>query len=157
MGERDSLMRGSVFTAGGASIRGSGWSGLVHVVLAGLRLLGGGSAACFRRRANGDFRPIQQLVKATHRNHFLRLKTLDGSHGSIRRTGDNCPHGSSLITLDHVGKGPLGIALNCRSRNQSHIVLRVDEQLHVHELTRKKSVVSVVKDGFEFQSSGGRV
>src|SRR5208283_2625684 len=123
----DSLVRGSVFVAAGASLRGSGGSVWVHVSLTGLSRLAGGSAAAFPGRANGDFRAIQKLVEAIHRNHFLRFKTLDGGHGSIRCAGGNRPHGGGLITFNHVDESALGVALNRWSRNQGRIVERVDE------------------------------
>src|SRR5271169_17194 len=157
MDERDSLMRGSVFAAAGASVRGSGRSGLVRVTLAGLSLLAGGSAVRFRGRANGNFRPIQKLVEAVHRYHFLRFKTLYGGHRSIGSAGRNRPNGGGLVTFNRVDKRTLGVALYRLSRNQSHIVLGVDKQLHVHELAREKSVILVVENGFELQSSGSRV
>src|SRR5208283_4307151 len=127
MDERDSLMRGSVLAAAGASLRGSGRSGWVHVILAGLSRLAGGSATAFPGRANGNFRPIQKLVEAIYRNHFLRFKTLDSGHGSIRSAGGNCPHRGGLITLNYVDESALGVALNRWSGNQGRIVQRVDE------------------------------
>ena len=36
-------------------------------------------------------------------------------------------------------------------------MLRVNEQLDVHELAREESTVLIVKDGLEFQCAGGRV
>src|SRR5271155_1231651 len=134
MVERDSLMRGSVLPAAGASLRGSRRSGLVPVILTSLRLLARGSAVRFRRRADGNFRPIQQLVEAPHRNHFPRLKTLDGGQRSIRSAGGNRSDGGRLAVFDHVGKSALGVALNRGSRNQSDVVLRVDEKFHIDEL-----------------------
>src|SRR5208282_6648221 len=156
MDEKDSLMRGSVFAAAGASLRDSR-SGLVLVILPGLRLLAGGSTAAFRRRANGDLRAIEKLVESIHSNHFPRFKTLDGGHGSIRRAGRNSPHGGGLVTLNRVDEGALGVALNRLRRNQSRILLRVDEEFDIDELAGEESVVRVVKDGFEFQGPGGWV
>src|SRR5208282_193534 len=146
MDERDSLRRGSVFASGAstASSRRSGWA---LVILAGLGLLAG-SCATFRRRANGNFRAIQKLVESSHSNNFLRLNALHGGHRPIRSAGCNRPHGGGLVTLNQVDISALGVALNRRSRDQSRIVLRVDEQFDVHELAREKSVVGVVKDGF---------
>src|ERR1035441_2874342 len=133
MDERDSLMRGSVFAAAGASVRGSGRSGLVLVILArwmrvALALvLSRRSAAAVRGRADRNFRAIQQLVESSHSNHFLGFNTLHGGHGSIRSAGGNRPHGSGLVAFNHVGKSALGVALNRWSGNQSRIVQRVDE------------------------------
>ncbi len=122
-----------------------------------LGLLAGGSTAAFRRRANGNFRAIKKLVESIHSNHLLRFNSLHGGHRPIRSAGCNRPHGGGLVALNRVDISALGVALNRRSRNQSHIVLRVDEQFDVHELAREKSVVFVVKDGFEFQGSRGWV
>src|SRR5208282_1994176 len=126
MDERDSLMRGSVFAAAGASLRGSGRSGLIHIILTGLSRLAGGSATTFRR-ANGNFPSIQKLVEAIHRDHFLRFKALDGGHGSIRSAGRDRPHGGGLVAFNHVNKSALGVALDRWSGNQGRIVQRVDE------------------------------
>src|SRR5271170_843150 len=155
MVERDSPRRGSVFAPGAATV-GDCRSGLILVILAGLRLLAGGSAA-FRRRANGNFRAIEKLVEPIHSNHFLRFKTFDGGHGSIRRAGRNGPHGGGLITLDCVDKSALSVALNRWSGNQSRVVLRVDEQLDIDELAGEESIVRVIEDGLELQGSGGWV
>src|SRR5208282_361287 len=126
MDEKDSRMRGSVLAAAGASIRASGRNGLVHVTLAGLSLWAGSSGVRFGG-ANGNFGPIQKLVEAVHRYHFLRFKTLDGGHVSIGSAGRNRPNGGGLVALDHVDISALGVALYRGRRNQSHIVLGVDK------------------------------
>src|SRR5580658_5070148 len=109
MVERDSPRRGSVVLApAGASVRDRR-TGLILVILAGLRLLAGGPAAAFPRRANSDFRAIEKFVESIHSNHFLGFKTIDGGHRSIRRAGRNGPHGGGLIALNGVDKSTLGV------------------------------------------------
>src|SRR5208337_1433530 len=126
MVERDSLRRGSVLASGAASPRARR-SGLVSIILPALGLLTRTSAVPFPGRANADFRAIQKLVESIHSYHFLRLKALDGGHGSIRCACGNRPHGGGLVALNRVNISALGVALNRRSGDQSHVVLRIDE------------------------------
>src|SRR5208282_5377323 len=119
MVETDSLRRCSVLAPGGASLGGSLRRGLVR--LPRLALLARGSATAARGRANRNLNAVLQFVESIDSNHFLRLQTLHGGHGSVRGAGRNGPQGSGLVTLNYVDISALGVALNRGSRNQDPI------------------------------------
>src|SRR5579863_10610462 len=89
---------------------------------------------------------VLQLVEPVHGHNLTRLKALHRRVIAIVRARSDVLHRRSIVGLDHVDERLLSIALNGRSRNQDNAVLRLNQELRIHELIREKVAVLVVEN-----------
>src|SRR5713226_230770 len=116
---------------------------------------GGIGAGC---GAGIDLGPILQFVLAIDDHEVIGIQAgaqTDAVASSLR-DGDDANFGGVAVG-DGVDVGALGTALNGRRRNDSEIVLDVNEQMDIHKLIWKENVVFVAENGFELVGTGSGI
>src|SRR5215469_8541268 len=117
MGATDSLRRTSTLLARSAAARS--FRGLPAGLAASLR-------STLRWLAHSDLRSILQLVESIDRHRVSGVNSLDLRHRSVGRAQCDGMDGGRLVRTDYIDECPLGVSLNCGSRNQRDVMKCID-------------------------------